>query len=421
MGYFTVLSECADWLEEIQNKDGGFGLVKGQKSTLVNTAEAVFILRRGERKTACSKAYSYMLNTWKGHLSELGPRTRYVAYTLFALSDSGDQIYDSTIKECITWLKNNQNPATGAWAPETDSSDDCILSTFQVLWALKRTGVNNSIHIEKAQQWLLSLSSGTGWSFRVDTSPSNVATAYAVLALAGNTKANDSLAKAHSFLLQHCTLPTYEESVVAGTTWRHCTHAWVIPALIALGEPPYAPAIANLVRGINSLRLSSGGWKESAGQPCQTVRGQFWAVYALNELKEAFEPDVYIPRIDAERSESIHQEPEFIKLNVRTKWAMVVPARIYRYAVYALLALVIALFSGIQDKLQWPAWGSDVIMILALLCTYLLVKKRRKAFPKLHPAAIWVISTLSLINLIGGVTLVDAIAVAKAVINKHLS
>jgi len=420
MGYFTVLRECADWLQAIQNQDGGFGLVKGQQSTLVNTAEAVFILRRAGRVEVCRRAYSYILDNWKVHIREFGPRTRYVAYTLFALSDSGDSSFYSTTQECIDWLHENQNPATGAWSPEKNSTEDCLLSTFQAVWALRHAGEKNSIYIERAQQWILSLSSSTGWSLEAGAVPSSVATAYAVLMLVGNSRAKESLGRAHSFLLQQCTWPTYEESVVAGTTWRHCTHTWVIPALIALGEAPYAPTIANLIRSINSLRLDSGGWKESAEQPHQTVRGQFWSVYALSELQDAFEPDVYIPRIDAERSESTHQEPEFVKLNIRTKWAIVVPARIYRYVVYLLLALVITMLIGLQNNLQWPIWGDDVIVILALLSIYVLVTKRRKTFPRLNPTIIMVISLLSVLHLIVGVTLIDVIEALRSFISQHL-
>lgn len=413
MGYHADLALTAAWLESVQRPDGGWGLAPGQASSLVNTAEAIFVLSRlGGYEASLARGYTYISANAFSDLDRLGPRVRYIAFSLFAMSLLPESSRDKAfVERCARWLIDARNP-DGAWGIESRDDASHLFSTSIALWSLQGVKHPDS-ELRPAYQWLLSQATDTGWSLRGGQGPSPIATAYAALVLAPAFASHDRLRAAKALLLQVRQWGT-EEEVVAGTVWKHCTFAFVLPALMALEESPYSTAVAEAIRYVNTLRLSGGGWSESEPKVGQTIRAQFWSVLALDAVYRAFDPAIHTLRIDAERAEGVLTEPAFVKMAVHSKWAMIVPARLYILGAYtpALLALLVLL--GMHRGLSRLVPRADPLIALALLgCTYYLIKKRKRYFPLAGKILEGVLAVLSLLSLVFGTDLETVFTMIK--------
>jgi hypothetical protein len=421
MGYHKELQNAAIWLAEIQRSDGGWGLTAGQSSSIVNTMEALYVLKRaGKFFTEIKKGLEYIRGSVFEHINERGPRIRYIAFSLLAICDNKDPSFEEDIKKYIEWLLESRNPDNG-WGIERGTSSH-LFSTFLALWALKAAGVDYR-ELEPSFQWILSKAMVTGWALGPGTSPQPVATAYALLALSQTDyMRHDVVVAGKQFLLQTSHWGP-EEEVISGTVWKHSTFAFVVPALIQYGENPYSPVIAQAIRYINSKVSPSGGWSETGIPEGKTVRAQFWSVFALDAVYKAFDPSIHVPRIDAERAQESLEEPDFVKIAVRTKWAIIIPSFLYKSIAWILLLLsLIFLFGLYRGIANLPEAYDSVWSILFLSGAWFLIKKRSKYFPTFAKYLQYAIAIFSFINLAFGLSFIDLLkSLKKVLLNLFIS
>src|SRR5215216_3458746 len=181
MGYRAELEEAARWLVSIQRPDHGWGLTAGQASSIVNTAEALYVLRCSRRfEAAQERAVDFINSNLFKHLETLGPRIRYVAFALFAMSviDESRRSRD-LIGRAKSWLLDAKNE-DGAWGTEAGDNASTLFSTFLALWSLQRVHCDER-DLLSGYQWFLAHSSDRGWALGPDMPASAVATAYAVI------------------------------------------------------------------------------------------------------------------------------------------------------------------------------------------------------------------------------------------------
>lgn len=381
MGYHQDLISAAKWIASIQRDDGGWGLAPGQASSLVNTAEALYVLRRaGGFETEISDGLNYLQKNVFDHLKKRGARVRYVAFSLSAFADNRSPALEDIISKCCDWLEHAKNRDNG-WGTEKSQTPSELFPTFLAIWSLQTARFPED-KIEPSLHWILSRATSSGWSIQPNHGPSYVATAYALLCLEPSKyKDDEKVKKGRDFLLQ-IKQWSMEEEVIAGTVWKHCPYAWAISALVMYDVNPYAPVIAEGIRYINSMKAGAGGWIETSVPEGKTVRAQYWAVMALDSVYRSFDPAIHVPRIDADIAQGALSEPEYVKIKMRTGWAVIVPARLYRYLAYALLAAAFASLMGISRLFaQLPNRSETFVAIGLLLGAWFLIRKRPKQFP----------------------------------------
>jgi hypothetical protein len=404
MGYFYNLNKAADWLASVQNTNKGWGMSPKQASSIVNTAEAIYVL---------TKANKYNLQIFEGidfiesklfsSIERSGARTRYVFFALLAIQEHKDKVTSAFIEQCLNWLIQARNK-DGGWGHEANDEQSRLFPTCLSLIML--AAFNDLSGIETGFHWLINKKSESGWGFEEEKGVNPTATALAILALRKIRDYNDDIfIKPKEFLLETTHWGTERENL-PGTLWEHCTYTWVFPALMSLDVNPYAPSIAEGVRFINKLTCDSG-WTEPSGG--ETIRGQFWAVYALHSLQTAFDPAIHVYRIDSERTQPALSEPEFVNIKIHSNRAMIVPRKTYQVFTYALFFISVIAFLGLHRMLNLlPRWVDFLIAILFFVFVYFLVKKRKHLFhPKLLLLIISIVGIFSLIDLVFGISVIN--------------
>lgn len=398
MGYFYTLTKAADWLAAAQNKNNGWGMSQGQASSIVNTAEAIYVLTRaGKYHSQLVKGLKFIEDKLFPAIERSGRRTRYVIFALLAVYDHQDKVDSAFIRRCVQWLIEARNK-DGAWGHDANNDGSRLYPTCFSLLILAQFGVDPR-ELESAFHWLASKRTESGWSFEDGKAVGAASTALAVLALRIIRDYNDDIfIKPKEFLLE-TTHWNNERENQPGTLWDHCTYMWVFPALVSLDVNPYAPTIAQGVRFINGLS-DDQGWTEPFGG--LTIRGQFWAVYAFDSLYRAFDPAIHIYRIDSERIQPTLSEPEFVNIKVHGPWAMVVPRKTYQLFTFMLLGASAIAFLGLHRILtSLSRWVDFGVAIGFFVLSYALVKKREKLFPR---RLLWVI-----IGLVAGFSFIDLV------------
>jgi len=376
-----------------------------QASSIVNTAEAIYVLTKAEKyNLQISEGINFIESILFPSIERSGPRTRYVIFALLAMQEHKDKTTPAFIEQCLNWLTQARNK-DGGWGHEANDEQSRLFPTCLSLVML--AAFNNNINeIETGFHWIISKKREAGWSFEEEKGITPTATALAVLALREIKDAEDEIfVKPKEFLLETTHWGT-EIDNIPGALWEHCTYLWIFPALVSLDVNPYAAPIAEGVRFINEL-AHNNGWKEpSEGE---TIRAQFWAVYALNSLQKAFDPAIHIYRIDSERAQSTLSEPEFVNIKIRDKWAMIIPRQTYKLFTYVLFLISVVAFLGLHRKLNsLSRWVDFSIAIFLYIGVYFLVKKRTQLF---HPKLLWIIISIvgvfSLVDLLSGYSISD--------------
>jgi hypothetical protein len=338
------------------------------------------------------------------YLKKRGPRIRYVAFSLLAFADNRSPVLEDIMSKCCDWLQHAKNGDNG-WGTERCQSPSELFPTFLAIWALQAAGYSED-KIEPSLHWLLSRSTSDGWCIQPSHGPSYVATAYALLCLeASKYKDDEKVKRGRDFLLQ-IKQWSVEEEVIAGTVWKHCPYAWTVPALVNFDVDPYATVIAEGIRYINSMKANSGGWVETHLPEGKTVRAQYWAVMALNAVYRSFDPAVHVPRIDANQAQSVLSEPEYVKIAIRKRWATIIPSKLYRSFVYALMVVAFVFLTGAYRSLtSLPQKADSIITICLLAAAYYLIHKRHRQFPKMAKWVEWIVGALAFVDLVLGIHL----------------
>jgi hypothetical protein len=405
MGYFNNLNKAADWLVSIQNDNKGWGMSPGQASSIVNTAEAIYVLTRADKyHRQIYEGLDFIENRLFPSIERSGPRTRYVLFALLGILDHKNEVNLAFIEQCLDWVIQARNK-DGGWGHNANDEQSCLFPTCLSLMML--SAFNRKIdEFEIGFHWLISRKSESGWSLEDEKTVSATATALAILALRIIRDYNDDIFIKPKELLLETSHWGNERENFPGTLWEHCTYMWIFPALVSLDVNPYAPVIAQGVRFINSLSCNSG-WTEPSGG--ETIRGQFWAVYAFDALYKAFDPGIHIYRIDSERAQSTLSEPEFVITKVHSHWAMILPREIYKGFTYFLFLISVIAFLGLHRMLNSaPRWVDFGAAVLFFVVAYFLVSRRKHLF---HPKVLWIIiaiiALLSFLDLVFGISVIN--------------
>lgn len=391
MGYFRQLAKAANWLADHQNPDGGWGLNPGQASSVVNTAESIFILEQANYlcDISCS---SQILNGFKFIWEKLPtqlekfPRTRYVQFALWNFPNPLID-YPEEVKRYAEWLLKAQN-SDGGWGHQLKDNQSAIFPSVLSLLILSRLNMHTKQSRTKGMSWLLSKRNGKGqWEFNPGQS-SQTATAQAVYALVNNGyKIDADMAKSLIEFLSINVDWDVEIENVPGTKWEHARVLWVVPSLLLLGVDPYASVIADAVRKVNSFAYDNG-WKEPDG--AETIRGQFWIASMYTSLHKAFDPGIVTYRIDSALSMQRQEylEPEYVHLLPSSKYfRFMFHSRWYRLAAYLCLLgsfciLLLIPTTDLTVKKSVIVGTLSVLTVSFFLTSLVLIKKRKALF---HP------------------------------------
>jgi hypothetical protein len=406
MGYHRKIIEAADWLIKNKNPDNGWGLSSGQASSIVNTAEAVYILTKTNKfPEHILLGLEYVQKNLSPHLQTYGKRVRYVCFSLLVFLEQLNDANSSFVNEWVEWLVRARN-TDGAWGHEANDGKSSLFPTCLSLIVLSRLGCEKG-EIEHAYNWKLSKRTETGWNFDImKASPSPTATALAVLALKGKIDLiNNIFDTPRDFLLSTKHWST-ESETQPGAPWQHCTYQWIFPALMSLDVEPYHKTIAEGVIEINKYGFD-GGWCEPDGN--KTIRGQFWAVYAFDSIYKAYDPGIHTYRIDSERTQTALTEPAFVNIRVNTDHAIIIPRRYYQLLTYILLLLSIACFSGLYRFLvRVPRLADYLMSVILFIATIRLVEARKVLFSKWFFYLVYgIIAFVELVSLLLGKSVID--------------
>ena len=407
MAFLLPLQEASAWLLRHQREDEGWGATPGQASSLVNTAEALYVLAAaGCRDPAVSGGISFFRKNLQRHLAERGPRTRFVALPLFTLlycfPDADSQLI--TVLADILLQGRNVDSAWGF-----DLSDHCsdLFSTYLAVEAL-RLAPGFEDEIAAAGRWVVSRTGATGWPMHEGQSYSLTATAYAVQVLHHARLEAAPAYRAGRELLLGAVSFENEDSVISGTVWTHCRATAVIRALTLTGVEPFHPALAEAIRSLNKRMIVGQGWGETAGANAPTIRSQFWATYALTLAAANFDIAIHIPRVSAERIQGTLVEPTYLPFLTGTNWHLIVPARAFRWFVYGLVIVGAVLISGIKIPFPSSIPGLDIVVgALLMFSAFFLIRKRPKQFRRGSRWAAVIMAVLAFINAVMGVSVTE--------------
>jgi prenyltransferase beta subunit len=382
------LEKSCDWLESIQHPNGGWGLTKSQAPSLVNTAEAISVLlksRNKDRKLSIEKGIAFIIDNWRKHLEERGPKVRFVSFSLLALVENESIAKHSADAEQMkNWIRQHQN-ADGGWGAMASEESD-LTATCSVIQSIVAFDASSSM-LAPAKNWILGQRVNSGWPFRADQQTSINATSIALITLAKLGLVNDQRLQDSLALLRDFRHPESDEEVaLAGTVWKYPTHANLVTALALHNQDIFSPSIAQAVRYSNRLINSQGGWGEQPGQQdSRSVRAQFWAATYSSALMNTFDPSKYVLRVDAERTATSLSAPAFQHFFIQSRMATVIPTSIFKFTTYS--SFVIGLLASLDvgrhislDFLQYlPYLG---IMLLA--GSLVAIKYRPSVFGRLN-------------------------------------
>lgn len=406
MGYFEQLEKAADWLASIQNPNYGWGMSPGQDPSIVNTAEAIYVLTRaGKHQAAINGGLEFIQSKLFPSIEKQGRRTRYVFFALLAVIDHLDKVDTAFITSCSEWLIQARNK-DGGWGHIANDEQSRLFPTCMTLIHLAKAN-HNSHDLEIGYKWLLlNKTIDSGWSFHESRNPTPTATAQAVLALRNYKDNSDNIFSRPKEMLLQTTHWGTERENIPGTLWEHCTYMWIFPALVSLDVNPYDPTIAQGVREVNELDCGNG-WTEPSGG--ETIRGQFWAVFAFSALHKSFDPAIHIYRIDSQIAQAVLSESEFVIIKVRSSWAVILPKFIYKSLAYLLLFISFFTFLGINRLIPaTPRFGDLIISVPCYVVAYYMVIKRKSLF---HARLLWglssIIGLLGILDLLFGLSVID--------------
>jgi predicted nucleotide-binding protein len=281
-----------NWLLEVQNEDGGWGMYEHDPSRIVTTAEAVTaLLNITGRTVEIDKGANYLLNA--AGRPEWCQYTRHHSWVIHSLIRSG---YRKEIPvRCIEALRKSQNK--GAWSHRLNGKPS-IFATFLALRAC--IGYEESTtekYLKRSFNWIASSADNGRWSFD-DREYSPVATSYALLSLTLNPEwkrdYSQLVDQAVDFLyssIGSMSINEQEHNTSGDFTYNfhHFTLPWAIMALISAGTPIFDEKILIPTDVLYNEYFCNptGGWSEQIDHR-PSVFATSHTIEALNSLKEAF-------------------------------------------------------------------------------------------------------------------------------------
>lgn len=361
-------------------------MVPGQPSSMVNTAEALFVLARGKSGLASvPRGLAFMRGNLDAHLRDRGLRVRYVAMPLAVIGQCFPDYDKRFQKKVVDWIKSAVNVDHGWGGSPRDGTSD-LFSTYLCAEALHSCRLIDSAPlIRSAGNWVASMHVAGGWSFQAGQVSSPAAIAYALQTLAMAELHDLPSYKDGREALLHVDLWENEAVNISGTRWLHSKPTAVIRALSQSESDLMLPTVASALRHFQRCMTSEDGWTEGPGDNTPTVRSQFWVAYAVEPLSRLFDPTVVLTRADAMRSQGALREPSFVHLAHGSKYHTILPATLFRFGVGATALIGLLLSIGFFDLFPNPPKSVGTLIGLSLLSGSIwIISKRPRQFPKIN-------------------------------------
>jgi Prenyltransferase and squalene oxidase repeat len=216
-------SRAADWLESVQNADGGFGASPGDDSSAAMTGWTMLGLEAAGRNPydVARKGHT-PIDFLRGQIDEVSS-TGDIARTILALEGAGANPRDFADRNLVAELRNRRadNGSFLGW-PGTTS--------FSVI-ALRVAGATGGL--DSTFSWLSRVQNGDGGWGNVPGEPSNVDVTGSVMQAAPATQAADG---GLAYLRRH-QRPNGGFSIEGGEVNAQST-AWAVQGMIAVGADP---------------------------------------------------------------------------------------------------------------------------------------------------------------------------------------
>jgi hypothetical protein len=286
------------YFEEME-ASGGWGVNKGAVPSLVNTAEALKVLRVAGvpyRDPHVQVGISLLCENLEKHLEERGPRTRYVAFTLAGLAEYEQALDREDVKEAASWARAwlAERVFQGGWKDEDrpELQDLSLFATSGVIEALSLHDPADPL-LRPASDALLKHRLTRGkWPKtifeRKKASPAQ--TGLAVIALIRAGRRHDA-SYAVAWLLktvgdwkkltEHLDLP--------GTPWKHMSFSICLRACLEAGHSPFDRRLRGPIDHMYDLWSGQHRqWRDGGPDDGPTVRADYAVALAVEALQRAF-------------------------------------------------------------------------------------------------------------------------------------
>jgi hypothetical protein len=383
-------------------------MVPGQPSSMVNTAEALYVLAKaGGDLSDCAAGWAFIRENLGEHLKSRGERVRYVAFPLLTLSECFPDQDRRLQRFMLDWLIKARNPDDG-WGDEAQDGNSDIFSTYIAALAVSAAPFDNRSLVSAAGRWMVAAFQNSGWQMHSGQPYSATATAYAVEILArAGLSGSPAYAAGRELLLANDDWEN-EEAVISGTKWIHCKPAAVIRALAQAETDILLPTVAEGIRVFQRCITERDGWTERPGENVPTIRAQYWAAFGMAPLRELFDPAIVLPRVDAMRRQGALQEPAFLPFATGSRFHTILPAPLFRVIMWAALVSGLGLALGLDALLPKAPPRATSLAGLALLAGSLwLVRKRPRQFPRLSRWVGWLLILVGAAGAVFGVSPAD--------------
>jgi hypothetical protein len=319
--YKEKVATSADFLLSRRNpNDGGWGLniEKGyQASSIVNTAEALYVINRAGKKVPdISSTLGFLVDAIDRHHlhSQRGDNLRFLTYGLLGLLEANLAPDDDVVRKTANTIESRYIADIG-WG-EQPGDDVRIWPTFQSLWLLIRVfGVEYvERRYRKALERLVETARSNNYRLGfVGINGQDLApTAYLLLLcemIYPKTPHVGALHKEVLYMLNAATMrcEMLEVEPIHGTDWHHYSYCWALKALHAgherVSETVHNATLSTL-RYINTLFREGCGFKEPGKNICN-VRSIFNNVLAIDAVVQSFDPGDYFMVEQYSKKESI--------------------------------------------------------------------------------------------------------------------
>jgi hypothetical protein len=289
MKYSEQLRLSSSWILSVRNPDYGWGLNSKQASSIVNTAEALYVLNKAKRLPKdLDKSVQFLRDAIAVHPTKRGQYLRYYAFCILGLISANISPNNPSIQFCVKTIHRSQISNKG-WGNSLDDTTPRVFPTFLALWSLQMVEQQPSLAAINGLEWLLTIQKRDGgWGFTDDPNEkSNIAcTAYALIVLKNQYSNDKRVQRGKNWLTIHyrdiVKTPIVGESI-GGTDWHHSNTIWAMCALLDYGETVFSPIVLDITLFLNELFDSqNSGWRETKNHVVN-IRSIFWAVLALDK------------------------------------------------------------------------------------------------------------------------------------------
>ena len=304
------IEKAVEWLLEVRNKDGGWGIIAGTgaSSTITNTGEVLYALSLcGVDSDILKPSVDYLCKAIETDHCQF---VRHYAWSCMALLMCGVNPDHPCIDKSLVWLRSNRHPE-GGWA-HTNGGKPSIYPTFAAISALlaaSEKGYSSDINRNHASHgilWIVGIQNpDNGWGFSYSDPSNACATAYAILALQnfGQPNSERHISSASSLIISKQTQSgLWRDDVEYSTptnklkySFHHFSTAWALLALesrFKFHDPPLARALSALYQ----LQSENGGW-QSPSHAASTTWATSQALLVLKRFEENFDLQEELPDI----------------------------------------------------------------------------------------------------------------------------